>query len=141
MIIQAFALLQQAAAAAQGAPPPGGPAPSPGGGAASPIGGCGGGAAQLAPMLLIFVVFYFMLIRPQQKKQREQQDWLKTLKKGDEIVTNSGIIGKISGLTDDIVTIEVQEKVRMRILRSAVAGAAPGARTAAASTAPNEDKK
>ncbi len=86
---------------------------------------CGGQGGFLAPMVLIFVVFYFMLIRPQQKKQREQQDWLKSLKKGDEVVTTAGIFGKISGLTDNTVTLEVQEKVRMKVLRSHIAGKAP----------------
>jgi preprotein translocase subunit YajC len=108
------------------ATPPGPPAPqAPAGGAPNPMGGCGGQGGMLIPMLMIFVVFYFMLIRPQQKKQREQQDWLKSLKKGDEVVTTGGIIGKISGLTDNTVTLEVQEKVRMKFLRSHIAGKAP----------------
>jgi preprotein translocase subunit YajC len=132
MIPTLFALIQQAA------PPPAGPAPTPNGGA-SPLPGCGGGLAQLTPMLLIFVVFYFMLIRPQQKKQRELQDWLKSLKKGDEVVTTGGVIGKISGLTDAIVTLEVQEKVRMRVVRSHIAGPAPG--TTPSKSAPEPDAK
>lgn len=76
-------------------------------------------------MLAIFAVFYFMIIRPQQKKQREMDAWLKALKKGDEVVTNGGLIGKISGLTDTTVTLEVQEKVRLKVLRSAITGKAP----------------
>jgi preprotein translocase subunit YajC len=80
---------------------------------------------QFAPLVLIFVVFYFMLIRPQQKKQKDLQEWLKSLKKGDEVVTNGGVIGKISGLTENTVTLEVQEKVRMKFLRSHIAGKAP----------------
>jgi preprotein translocase subunit YajC len=109
------------------ATPPGPPAPQApaAGGAPNPMAGCGGQGGMLIPMLMIFVVFYFMLIRPQQKKQREQQDWLKSLKKGDEVVTTGGIIGKISGLTDNTVTLEVQEKVRMKFLRSHIAGKAP----------------
>jgi preprotein translocase subunit YajC len=88
---------------------------------------CGGqGAGMFVPMIMIFVVFYFMLIRPQQKKQRELQDWLKSLKKGDEVVTTGGIIGRISGIADEVVTLEVQEKVRMKFLRSHIAGKAPG---------------
>jgi preprotein translocase subunit YajC len=87
---------------------------------------CGGGQSNmLIPMVMIFVVFYFMLIRPQQKKQRELQDWLKSLKKGDEVVTTGGLIGKISGLTDNTVTLELQEKVRVKVLRSHVAGKPP----------------
>ena len=82
------------------------------------------------PMIMIFVVFYFMLIRPQQKKQRETQDWLKSLQKGDEVVTTGGVIGKISGLTESTVTLEVQEKVRLKVLRSHIAGKPPAAKSA-----------
>jgi len=134
MIPTLFALIQQAA------PPPAGPAPTAGGGPAG-IPGCAGGLGNLAPMLLIFVVFYFMLIRPQQKKQRELQDWLKSIKKGDEVVTTGGIIGKISGLTDDIVTLEVQEKVRMRVVRSHIAGRAPGATPSKSTPEPEKSDK
>jgi preprotein translocase subunit YajC len=89
------------------------------------------------PMIMIFVVFYFMLIRPQQKKQRETQDWLKSLKKGDEVVTSGGVIGRISGLTDSTVTLEVQEKVRLKVLRSHIAGKPP----TATQPAPEPEKK
>jgi len=73
-------------------------------------------------MLLMFVVFWFMLIRPQQKRQREHQEMLRNLKKNDMVVTNGGIIGKITGLTDDVCVLEVQDKVRMRIVRSQIQG-------------------
>jgi preprotein translocase subunit YajC len=76
-----------------------------------------------------------MLIRPQQKKQKDQQDWLKNLKKDDEVVTTGGLIGRITGLTDQTVTLEVQEKVRMKVLRSAVTGPAPSAKAAASTPA------
>jgi preprotein translocase subunit YajC len=79
----------------------------------------------LGPMLMMFAIFYFLLIRPQQKKQRELQDWLKSLKKGDEVVTTGGLVGKISGITEHIVTLELQEKVRVRVLRSHIAGKPP----------------
>jgi preprotein translocase subunit YajC len=103
--------------------------------------GCAGGqGGMFIPMIMIFVVFYFMLIRPQQKKQRELQDWLKQLKKGDEVVTTGGIIGKISGITDTVVTLEVQEKVRMKFLRSHISGKAPGA-AGPGPDAPAPDKK
>lgn len=80
---------------------------------------------QLSPivmMLLMFGVFYFLLIRPQQKRQREHQNMLRALDKGDVVVTRGGLIGKISGVTDSILTIELQEKVRVRVLRSHVEG-------------------
>lgn len=87
----------------------------------------GGGWVQLVPFFVMIAIFYFLLIRPQQRKQRELQDWLKSLKKGDEVVTTGGLVGRISGLTDQIVTLELQEKVRVRVLRSHIAGKAPGA--------------
>lgn len=127
-------------------PPAGAPAPTgtgtqqPAAPAAGPL-GCGSqGITGMVPFILIFVVFYFLLIRPQQKKQKEQQEWLKNLRKGDEVVTNGGLIGKISGMTDSVVTLEVQEKVRVRILRSSVAGKAPGA-VSSSSASPSSETK
>jgi preprotein translocase subunit YajC len=85
--------------------------------------GClGGGMAQLIPILLMFVVFYFLLIRPQQKKAREHQNMLANLKRGDQIVTTGGLMGKITGIDDRVVTLEVAEKIRLRVLRSHIAG-------------------
>jgi len=96
---------------------------------AQSTGGSGGasGLIQFGPILIMFVIFYFLLIRPQQKKQREHQDWLSSLKKDDEVVTTGGLVGKISGLTDQIVTLELQEKVRVRVLRNHIAGKVPTA--------------
>jgi len=71
---------------------------------------------------LMFAVFYFILIRPQVKKQRAHQDLLSKLQKGDMVMTRGGLIGTISGLTDTVLTIELQEKVRVRVLRSSVEG-------------------
>jgi preprotein translocase subunit YajC len=89
-------------------------------------------------LLAMFAVMYFILIRPQQKKQKEQDAWLKSLKKGDEVVTTGGVIGRISGLTDNTVTLEVQEKVRIKVLRSSVSGKAPGAAAATTTTEPEK---
>lgn len=80
---------------------------------------------QMAPLVIMFVIFYFLLIRPQQKKQRELQEWLKSLKKGDDVVTTGGILGKIHQLSDQVVTLELQDKIRLRVLRSHIAGKAP----------------
>ena len=127
------------AAPPSAAPPPAAPAPSgsgatqaPGSPSASgPLGAlCGGGQGSFPLMMVMMIaVFYFILIRPQQKKQKETESWLKSLKKGDEVVTSGGVIGRISGLTDNTVTLEVQEKVRIKVLRSSVSGKAPGAAT------------
>ncbi len=77
-------------------------------------------ASPLIMMLLMFGVFYFILIRPQVKRQKEHANMLSALKKGDMIVTRGGMVGKISGISDQVLTVELQEKVRVRILRSHV---------------------
>jgi preprotein translocase subunit YajC len=87
---------------------------------------------------LLIIMMYFVMIRPEQRKRKEQDVWLKSLKKGDEVVTSGGVIGRISGLTDSTVTLEVQEKVRIKVLRSSVTGRAPGA---APQPAPEPEKK
>ena len=71
-------------------------------------------------MVAMFAIFYFMLIRPQSKKAKEHQNMLSALQKGDEVVTGGGVIGKISGIADKVVTLEVSEKVRVRVLKSQI---------------------
>jgi len=74
-------------------------------------------------MLVMFAIFYFILIRPQVKKQKEHQAMLSRLGKGDEVITRGGVIGKITGVSDDgIVVLELQEKVRVRIPRAYIEG-------------------
>jgi preprotein translocase subunit YajC len=73
-------------------------------------------------MLLIFGVFWLIVLRPQMKRQKEHQAMLAALKKGDMVVTRGGLVGKISGVSDRILTIELQEKVRVRVLRSHIDG-------------------
>ena len=73
-------------------------------------------------MILMFAVFYFILIRPQVKKQREHQSLLTRLEKGDMVITRGGLVGKISGVADTVLIIELQEKVRVRVLRSHIEG-------------------
>jgi preprotein translocase subunit YajC len=77
------------------------------------------------PLILLFVVFYFLLIRPQQKKAKQQKQFIENLKKGDEVVTSGGLYGKITGLTDTTVTIEIAEKVRVKVAKNAVAQQVP----------------
>ena len=83
---------------------------------------------QFVPLIAIFGIFYFLVLRPQSKKAKELQKMLSELKKGDDVSTQGGIIGKITGIKDNEVTLQVQEGVRIRVLRSAVTGAynAPG---------------
>ena len=82
----------------------------------------GGGLSFLWPMMIIFAIFYFLLIRPQQKKQRKHQELLGKLSKGEKIVTSGGIHGTIVGLDEATLTLLVDDKVRIKVSRSAVAG-------------------
>ncbi len=88
-------------------------------------GGGGGGSSQLMsflPIILIFVIFYFLLIRPQQKRAKDHRSLLSNLKVGDQILTSGGIYGKITGLREDVVTIEISDKVRVKVNRGNIAG-------------------
>lgn len=88
-------------------------------------GGATGSPSSLisfVPLILIFVVFYFLLIRPQQKRAKEHQNFLKELKRGDQVVTNGGLIGEITGLTDTVVTLEIADKIRVKVSRQHVLG-------------------
>ncbi len=73
----------------------------------------------------IFVIFYLLFIRPQNKKMKEHQAMVDSLKKGDEIVTNGGVLGKIVGLHDSFVTIEVSNDVKLNIQRASIATIQP----------------
>jgi preprotein translocase subunit YajC len=88
--------------------------------------GQGGGYMAFLPLILLFVVFYFLLIRPQQKRSKQQKVFTENLKKGDKVITSGGVYGTITGIADDAVTIEIAEKVRVKVLKSAVVGNAKG---------------
>ncbi len=101
------------------------PAGSPGGGGAGVPGLAEGpqGPGMMAtffPFILIMGVMFLFVIRPQQKKVKEQQEMLNSLKHGDEILTSSGILGTITGITDKVVTLEVAENVRLKMLKSQI---------------------
>ena len=83
--------------------------------------GIGGLLGPLVPILLLFLIFYVLLIRPQQKKMRELQAMLQSLKRDDYVLTNGGLLGKIIGLTDQFLTLEIAEKVRVKVARNAIA--------------------
>lgn len=126
-----------AAPSGGGAPPSAAPTGSSTGTPAAGPAGCGPQAASNPIILLpfLFIVMWFIMIRPEQKRRKETETWLKSLKKGDEVVTSGGVIGRISGLTDSTVVLEVQEKVRLKVLRSSITGKAPGAAPAAVAEA------
>jgi preprotein translocase subunit YajC len=90
------------------------------GGAPGGTGAGGGDWGFIATMVIIFVIFYFLLIRPQQKKQKELQTMLGNLAYGDMVMTTGGIHGKITGLADAVVTLEIADKVRIKVARSAI---------------------
>jgi preprotein translocase subunit YajC len=96
-------------AAAQGA------APAPGGSITS---------ALLLPVLLI-VVFYFLLIRPQQKKQKEHKQMVDALAVGSEVVTGGGVLGKVTDLGEQFVTVEIADGVNVKIQRHSIAAVLP----------------
>jgi len=81
----------------------------------------GGGFAAFIPIILMFVIFYFLLIRPQQKKAKAHQEMINNLKKGDSVITSGGIIGVITNLNERIATIEVADKVRIKVTRGSIA--------------------
>lgn len=94
--------------------------------AAGGAGGSGGNPQDLWSTLLLFglmaVIFYFFLIRPQAKKQKEHQKMLGELKRGDEVITTGGILGKIHSVTDKLIVLEVAQNVRIRVLKGQIAG-------------------
>lgn len=75
---------------------------------------------QFGPMILIFAIFYFLLIRPQQKREKERRDMLSGLKEGDDIITIGGIYGRILNIKDDVITLEVGDKLKIKVTRSAI---------------------
>lgn len=109
-----------------------------GGGAAAP-GGAAGGFTSLVPLILMFAIFYFLLIRPQQKKAKEHRDMVSNLKKGDRVMTNSGIYGRIVKLDDDTLTVEIADKVNVKIGRAFVGQVLSGSQQAPAKSEKEND--
>ena len=82
----------------------------------------GGAFAQFLPLILIFAIMYFLLIRPQQKKVKEHQAMVEALRRGDQIVTQGGLIGKVSKVKDDNeIEVELAENIKVRVVKSTVA--------------------
>lgn len=110
-LVTVLAPLLEAASGAGGPAGPGGP-----------MGGCGGGQTtqMLIMMGLVFAIFYFLIIRPSQKRERDRQAMLSGLKPGDEVVTNGGIVGRITGTAEKHLVVEISPKVRVKVLRAQV---------------------
>ena len=84
-----------------------------------------GGFISLLPIVLLFVVFYFILIRPQQKRAKQHKEMISAIKKGEEIVTNGGLLGKVIDIDDNFITVEISNGLNVRIQRQAVAQVMP----------------
>jgi preprotein translocase subunit YajC len=93
--------------------------------AAAPAAGASGGLMSMLPLVLMFVVLYFVMIRPQMKRQKETKSMLEALSKGDEVVTQGGVIGKISKLGDTFVSVEVANGVELQVQRVAIVQVLP----------------
>ena len=83
--------------------------------------GSGSGIAQFIPLILIFVIFYFFLIRPQQKRAKEHKAMVAALKRGDEVITSGGVIGKIEKVyDDDKIDLIISDNVNVRVIKSTI---------------------
>lgn len=82
--------------------------------------GASSGFASFIPLILMFAIFYFLLIRPQQKKTKEHRQMIENLKVGDRIITSGGLHGRITGVSENALTVEIAEKVRVKVNRSSI---------------------
>ena len=88
--------------------------------AATAPGGAMGSLISFAPIILIFLIMYFLMIRPQQKKVKEHRAMIDALRRGDQIVTAGGLIGKVVKVADTEVEVEVAPNVKVRVVRSTI---------------------
>ena len=79
----------------------------------------------LFPFIILFVVFYFLLIRPQSKRAKEHRKLVEALAKGDEVMTQGGIYGKITEVGEEALTVEVADNLQVKVQRAAVASVLP----------------
>lgn len=84
-----------------------------------------GGLMGFIPLILIFVLFYFLLIRPQAKRAKEHKQMVGALAKGDEVVTNGGVLARISDVGDSFITVEIADGVEVKVQRNAIASLVP----------------
>ncbi|MBC7141907.1 MAG: preprotein translocase subunit YajC [Rhodobacteraceae bacterium] len=93
-----------------------------------------GALGQFLPLILIFAIMYFLLIRPQQKKVKEHKAMVEALRRGDQVITQGGIIGKVSRVKEDgELEVEIAEGVKVRVVRSTIATVLSKTEPAAAS--------
>jgi preprotein translocase subunit YajC len=84
-----------------------------------------GGLMSFLPLIVIFVIFYFLLIRPQMKRAKEHKQLVSQLGTGDEVVTNGGLLGRISDVGESFVTIELADNVQVKVQRHAISSVMP----------------
>ncbi len=80
----------------------------------------GSGLGELIPMVLLFVIFYFLLIRPQQKRAKEHKVLLAALKAGDEVVTNGGVVAKVTSVDESFATVEIADGVIIKVQKQGI---------------------
>jgi len=83
------------------------------------------GLMSFLPLIVIFVIFYFLLIRPQMKRSKEHRNLVSALSKGDEVVTNGGLLGRITDVSESFVTVEVTDNVQIKVQKHAIANVMP----------------
>ncbi|MGQ0507282.1 MAG: preprotein translocase subunit YajC [Myxococcaceae bacterium] len=105
------------------------------------LGGAGSPYSSLFFIGGIFLIMYFLMIRPQQKQMREHKLLVSALKKGDDVVTQSGLLGKVHAVTDKFITLEIANGVRVRMLKTAVQGKTALTEEAAAPAGKVEEKR
>jgi len=84
-----------------------------------------GGFSAFVPLIIMFVIFYFLLIRPQQKKTKQHREMVNSLKPGDRVVTGGGIHGRVTAISDTVLTVEIADKVRVKVNRGNVSAVVP----------------
>ena len=84
-----------------------------------------GGLLSFLPLIVIFIVFYFLLIRPQTKRAKEHRQLVEKLANGDEVVTNGGLLGRITHVGDSFVTVELADNLKVKLQKHAVASVVP----------------
>ena len=89
---------------------------------------------QFVPLILIFVIMYFLMIRPQQKRAKEHRAMVEALKKGDEVVTQGGLVGKVTAVRDQELEVEIAPGVKVRVIRATVTGLVNRTQPAAANS-------
>ena len=90
------------------------------------VGGeAGGSLFSLLPLVVIFVLFYFLLIRPQQKRAKQHKEMVAALSKGEEVVTNGGLLGKVIEVDDNFITVEISSGLNVKVQRQAVSKVMP----------------